>query len=181
MELITGIKGRRSIRKFEDKKVPRELVKEIIDAARFAPSWKNTQTVRYIAIDDRETIEKVASSKCTYGFDFNIKTILAAPMLVIVTVKEGISGFDKDGSFSTKKEDRWQTFDAGIATEAFCLAAYEKGLGTVIQGYFDEDEIKKVVEIPEGQQIAALIPMGYPAVSPEAPARKEVSDLVTFI
>ena len=54
MELVKGIKERRSIRKFKEQKVPRELITEIVDTARYAPSWKNTQTARYIIIDDAE-------------------------------------------------------------------------------------------------------------------------------
>ena len=182
MELITGIKGRRSVRKFQDKQIPREVIEEIVEVARFAPSWKNTQVVRYIIIDDKDKIAQIANSKCTYGFDYNIKTIAGAAAVAILTYVEGRSGFDKDGSFSTPKGDKWQTFDAGIAAQTFCLAAHEKGVGTVIQGYFDEDELKKVVAIPEGQSVGAITPMGYPLDGEiQAPPRKEVSDLLTFI
>ena len=101
--------------------------------------------------------------------------------MLLLTFVEGRSGYDRDGSYSTKKEDQWQMFDAGIAAQTFCLAAHEKGLGTVIMGYFDEEEIKKVVEIPEGQTLAALIPIGYPDIDPDAPPRKDASKLLTFI
>ena len=105
-------------------------------------------------------------------------TIITA--ILILTYVTGRSGYDRDGSFSTKKEDRWQMFDAGIAAQTFCLVAHEKGLGTVIQGYFDEEAIRKVVEIPEDQEVAALIPLGYPDIDPEAPPRKDASKLLTF-
>ena len=52
MDLITGIKERRSIRKFQDRKVPRQLIEEIVNVAAYAPSWKNTQIARYIVVDD---------------------------------------------------------------------------------------------------------------------------------
>ena len=101
---------------------------------------------------------------------------------MLLTVVEGRSGFEKDGSFSTPKEDRWQTFDAGIAAQTFCLAAYEKGIGSVILGYFDDAEIKKVIPIPEGQQVGAIIPIGFlPEGEVAAPPRKDVSALLTFI
>ena len=54
MEAIECIKTRRSIRKYEDKPVDRSLIEEIIEIARFAPSWKNSQSVRYIAIYDND-------------------------------------------------------------------------------------------------------------------------------
>ena len=121
MDLITGIKERRSVRRFANKPVPRELITEIVEIARYAPSWKNTQTARYIVVDDPEKITALANDKCTYGFEFNIKTIAKAPAVVLLTVVEGRSGYERDGSFSTPKQDRWQTFDAGIAAQTFCL------------------------------------------------------------
>ena len=71
-------------------------------------------------------------------------------------------------------------FDAGIAAQTFCLAAHEKGLGTVILGVFDEEKIAEVITIPEGQQIAALVAVGYPAEQPEAPKRKTVNELLSY-
>ena len=75
MDLITGIKERRSVRRFANKPVPRELITEIVEIARYAPSWKNTQTARYIVVDDPEKITALANDKCTYGFEFNIKAM----------------------------------------------------------------------------------------------------------
>ena len=170
MDLITGIKERRSIRKFEDKKVPRELLEEIVNISAYAPSWKNTQVARYVIVDD----------EAAYGFKGNIAALEGAAAILILTYVTGRSGYERDGSFSTKKEDRWQMFDAGIAAQTFCLVAHEKGLGTVIQGYFNEEEIRKVVELPENEEVAALIPLGYPAIDPEAPPRKDASKLLTF-
>lgn len=71
-------------------------------------------------------------------------------------------------------------FDAGVASEAFCLAAYEQGLGTVIMGIFDQQEAADLLEIPENQDLIALIPIGYPAEAPVAPKRKPVSDLLSY-
>ena len=180
MDLVKGIKERRSIRKFQDKPIDRKLIEEIVETARFAPSWKNTQIVRYLVVDDKEKIAAIANSKCTYGFDYNIKAIAGAPAVVILTFVEGRSGFDKDGSFSTPKGEGWQMFDAGVASEAFCLAAYEQGLGTVIMGIFDQQEAADLLEIPENQDLIALIPIGYPADALVAPKRKPVTDLLSY-
>ena len=140
MDLVTGIKERRSIRKFQERQVPHQLLTEVVEVARFAPSWKNTQIARYIVVEDREKIAKLATAECTLGFTYNIRTMAAAPALVLLTYVTGRSGYEKDGSFTTPKEDRWEMFDAGIAAQTFCLAAYEKGLGTVIMGIFDENK-----------------------------------------
>lgn len=71
-------------------------------------------------------------------------------------------------------------FDAGVASEAFCLAAYEQGLGTVIMGIFDEAKAASLLEVPEERELVALIPIGYPAESPAAPKRKSVEELLSF-
>ena len=70
-------------------------------------------------------------------------------------------------------------FDAGIATQTFCLAAHELGLGTVILGIFDET-VSEVLEIPEDRELVNIICIGHPAESPEAPKRKTVDDLLLF-
>ena len=181
MDAIKCIKERRSIRRFKNEKVDRETIREIVEAASYAPSWKNTQITRYIVVENREIIDKIAD-ECVLGFEYNTKTLKKAPALVIVNAVIGKSGFEKDGSFSTPKEDRWENFDAGIATQTFCLAAHEKGVGTVIMGIFDEYKVAELVDIPEEQKIVAFIAMGYPdGDAPEAPRRKEADDLVSFV
>ena len=92
----------------------------------------------------------------------------------------GRSGYERDGSFTTSKEDRWEVFDAGIATQTFCLAAHEKGIGSVIMGIFDENKVGELIDIEEGRKVAALVAVGYPAETPEAPKRKPVEELVRF-
>ena len=171
------ITGRRSIRQFTDQPVPHEVLEEIVATASFAPSWKNTQVTRYIAVEG-EMKEKLAA--CTKIWAGNGNIMNNAPMVVVVTAVTGRSGFERDGSFSTGKGDGWQMFDAGAASEAFCLAAYEQGLGTVIMGLYDEADIVSLLEIPKEQELIALIAIGYPAVSPDAPKRKGVSDLLSY-
>ena len=68
METIKCIKERRSIRKFKDEKVDKEIIREIIEAASYAPSWKNSQISRYIVIEDRNIIDKIAD-ECVLGFE----------------------------------------------------------------------------------------------------------------
>ena len=158
------ITGRRSIRRFTDRPVSHELLSRIVETASFAPSWKNTQITRYIAVEGEA---KAALAKCTSLFPGNGAIMESAPVVIAVTIITGRSGYERDGSFSTPKGDRWQMYDAGIASEAFCLAAHEEGLGTVILGLFDEEEAAKLLNLPEGRQLAALIPVGYPAEAPE--------------
>jgi len=172
------IKGRRSIRQFSDKPVPRDVLEQIVETASYAPSWKHTQITRYIAVEG--TLKDKIAAECTTAYAKNGEIINNAPMVIAVTYIKNRSGFERDGSFSTPKEGGWQMFDAGIATEAFCLAAYEQGLGTVILGIFDETKAASYLEIPEDRELVALIPIGYPAEEPVAPKRKPVEELLSY-
>lgn len=178
MELVEGIKNRRSIRKFTDEEVTKEQIEEIIDTARFAPSWKNSQSVRYMLIMDKDIKAKIASDG-VMGFEWNTKVIGGAPALVLLLTVDKRAGYERDGSESTSKGEHWQSFDAGIAAEAFSLAAYAKGLGSVILGIYDEAKVSEIAGVPEGQKVSALIPVGYPAEEPQPPKRKDVADLLT--
>lgn len=172
------IKGRRSIRKFADTPVSRDLIADIVETASYAPSWKHTQITRYIAVEG--ALKDKIADECTSAYAKNGEIIKNAPMLIAVTFIKNRSGFERDGSYSTPKEGGWQMFDAGVASEAFCLAAYEQGLGTVIMGIFDEAKAASLLEVPEERELVALIPIGYPAESPAAPKRKSVEELLSF-
>lgn len=169
--------GRRSIRKFTDQPVSHELLSQIVETASYAPSWKHTQIVRYIAVEGEQK-DKLAA--CTSTYPNNGAIMANAPMVIAVTIIKGRSGFERDGSYTTERGDSWQMFDAGVASEAFCLAAYEQGLGTVIMGIFDQQEASKLLQIPDDRDLIALIPIGYPDESPIAPRRKSVEDLLSY-
>lgn len=178
MNTIECIKSRRSIRKYKPDKVDHSLIESIIHAASFSPSWKNSQVVRYFAIEDPAILNKITTD---FTFEHNSNIIRQAPVLIAVTVVKGRCGFERDGSYTTKKGDRWQMFDAGVAAQTFCLAAHEHGLGTVIMGIFDEDGITNLLQLPDNQELAVLIALGHPDIDPEVPKRKQTADLLTYI
>ncbi|MGI6737712.1 MAG: nitroreductase family protein [Anaerovoracaceae bacterium] len=180
MDVKECIKGRRSVRKFKPQPVPHETIDEIVELASYSPSWKNSQVPRYMVIDDKALIDRIGS-ECVQGFTYNTNTLRQAHTIVLLNAVTKRSGYEKDGSYTTSKENGWGMFDAGIAAQTFCLAAYEKGLGTVIMGIFDEDKINEVVEIPDGQRFVAVIAIGYPDEQPKMPRRKPVSELVTYL
>ena len=179
MEAIECIKTRRCVRKYTDQPVARETIAEIVETAAYAPSWKNTQTSRYLAIMNPETRREIAEN-CVLDFAGNKRIIEGAPVLVLLLTVDGRSGYERDGSFTTSKGTHWQSFDAGIASETFCLAAHDKGLGTVVMGIYDEAKVKAAAGVPEGQSVSAMIALGYPAEEPGAPKRKTVEELLTY-
>lgn len=179
MEALDCIKTRRSVRKFTDAPVTKEEIEQIVAAAAYAPSWKNTQIARYIVVTDAEKKRNLAET-CMLDFAYNQKTALHAPALVVVTMLIARSGYERDGSFSTSQGTHWQSFDAGIASQTFCLAAHAQGLGTVIMGIFDENKVAEVLDVPVGQQVAAILAIGHPAEEPVCPKRKDVDTLVSY-
>ena len=177
METVKAIKERRSVRKFDaSREVSKELIDSVIDIARFAPSWKNTQVTRYTVLTG-DAKDKLAA--CTNIWAKNGDIMRGAPMVVALSIVDKRSGYERDGFPSTPLGDGWQMFDAGIAAQTFCLAAHDAGLSTVIMGLYD-DNAAEVIGIPEGQILTALIAIGFAAEDPTAPNRKEVSDLVTY-
>ncbi|MCR4689740.1 MAG: nitroreductase family protein [Lachnospiraceae bacterium] len=172
------IMGRRSIRSFKSDPVDHALLEEIVEEASYAPSWKHTQITRYIAVEG-DLKQKIAQEGFS-TFPPNGKIIEQAPMLIAVTVIKNRSGFERDGSYSTDRGDGWQMYDAGVASQTFCLSAYSHGLGTVIMGIFDRPVISDLLQIPEDRELVCLIPIGYATEDVAAPKRKEVSSLLSY-
>lgn len=177
MDLVRCVRERRSVRKYSDKELMDSTIAEIVENARFAPTWKNSQTTRYNIVSD-----ELKSKLLAEGFQelpYNIKIIERCKKLVIVSLVKGVSGYNSDGSFTTSLKDNWEAFDSGIATQTFCLCAHELGVGTVILGLFDPELIHKLAGIPDSERVIALIAMGYPETyNKPAPPRKEVGELL---
>lgn len=177
MNTIECIMTRRSIRNFTEQPVSREILEKIVAAAAYAPSWKNTQVTRYIAVENPELKSQIANECCN---QHNADIINSAPILIATTMVRNRSGYERDGSYTTTKEDRWQMYDCGIAGQTFCLAAHEYGVSTVIMGIFDYEKTSKLLNVPAEQEIASLIAVGYAAGEVTAPKKKTVEDLLSY-
>lgn len=180
METKICLTTRRSVRRFTDKPVSRELLKEVVSLAQFAPSWKNSQTVRYVIVDDPVLKNNIAEN-AVLGFQKNTDNLKSAPAAVIVTTVHGVSGYNEDGTPSTPLGSHWESFDAGLSVQTFCLAAHACGLGTVIMGLFDPEKLKELAGLPAGQEPSCLLAIGYPAEGPHGKAvRKPLEEVLTF-
>lgn len=177
MEFNTVIKNRRSIRKFDKTKmVSKEQVEQVIQAAVYAPTWKNSQTARYYCAMDEESINKVAN--CLQGTN---KEKSEGAALIVTTFVHNRSGFDKDGNPDNECGNGWGYYDLGLASENLVLKAHELGLGTLIMGIRDGEALRNVLSVPEEETVVAVIAIGYPDIDPEMPKRKTTEDVITWI
>jgi len=174
MDILKAIHERRSIRKYRKDPVSDEIITEILEAARWAPSWANTQVCRYLVVKDPSI--KIKLSEALSSTNPAKNAVVEAPVVICLFAKKGSSGFHK-GVPATNKGD-WFMFDAGIAMEHIVLAAWSFGLGTVHVGLFDADKAQAALNIPEEFSIVEMTPLGYFDETPKVIPRKPLNDLV---
>jgi len=176
-DVLESIKDRRSVRKYKTSDITDEDLNEILEAVRWSPSWANTQCWEIVVVRDpsiKKELKGCFKSKGNPARD----AVEQAPVVIALCSKLKTSGYYK-GEVATKFGD-WFMFDTGIAAQNLCLAAYAKGLGSVIIGLFDHDMAARVLNVKEGYELVTMIPIGYPEKRPSAPKRKEIKDFVHY-
>ncbi len=176
MELQQAIEQRRSIRKYQQKEVKREDLQAMIKAANLAPSWKNSQVVRYYVIQNPIMLEKVKKTLP----EFNYNNVKDAPVLIVSCIVKNRSGFDKDSTPSNEVGNGWGCYDCGLHDMNMILKATDLGLSTLIMGLRDEKQLREILSIDENQMILSVIAVGYADIEPQMPVRKAVEDMTTF-
>lgn len=173
-DVMDVIRNRRSIRNYQDTKVPAEVLDRVLEAVRWTPSWANTQCWEIIVVTNQEA--KAGLQQTMSKGNPATRAMVEAPIVIAMCGKLQSSGL-YNGQVTTKFGD-WFMFDLGLATQTLCLAAQNEGLGTVIAGLFDHEGAKKVLEVPEGYELVSLIPLGYPAKAAGVPKRRETAEFV---
>lgn len=176
VDVMDGIKGRRSIRRYKPDPVPEEILRALLEAVRWSPSWANTQCWQVIVVRD----PKIKSELATTLNKTNParSSITVAPIVLVLCGRKGISGFYKSQATTVKGD--WLMFDTGIAMQNLCLAAHSLGLGTVVIGLFDHKKTEEILGAPQSVEVVAMTPLGYPAAEGLAPKRKELSEFVFY-
>ncbi len=159
MDAIEALKTRRSIRSYESKPVPKEVIEEIVDTARLAPSANNIQPWEFIVVTDPDMRRKIADLT-DYG-----KFIADAGACIVVFCKN-VKHYLEDGS---------------AATQNILLAAHALGLGTCwVAGYGKtyEKPIAELLGVPDGYKLVSLVALGYPTAKPEPHGKRDLSDVL---
>ena len=178
MELKDALRLRRSIRKYKDIEIDDATIIRAIDNARFYPSWKNSQTVRFHLVKDKSLKHEIAES--CLGFGHNTNIIESAPAIIAVLTIKGRSGFERDGRATTTLGSHFESFDAGLATSNLMYALLNENIGSCVLGIYDEERVRALLEVSDEYKVSCLVSIGYPDEEPLAPKRKEVSEILTI-
>ena len=158
--LMKIIKERRSIRRFKPDKIPKENIKMLIEAARWAPSGGNSQPWEFLIITDKEMIHTLKTVMT--GVMANIQE---GPLLICLCTNKN-------------RKTTWTGYDIGCALQNILLSAHSMGLGACAIGGFDENFIGKLLDLPDNLEPCLFIIVGFPDKDAKAPPRRGVDELI---
>ena len=166
MDIMEAIRGRRSVRSFQDRPVDDETLRHVLDAGRLAPSARNMQDWRFIVVRDSATRRRLATAARDQSFVGEAPVVIAACGTSDLVMTCGQPAY---------------AIDVAIAVDHMTLAAQSFGLGTCWIGAFYEDQVKKILQVPDQVRVVALLPLGYPAGPvPRATPRKSLDEIVAY-
>jgi nitroreductase len=168
--ILDIIKSRRSVRKFQKKEIPQEIVDKLIEALIWAPSAGNLQSRKFYFIFNQGIKEKLVEA--AGGQDF----ISQAPLVIIGCTDDKIIY-----RYGERGKNLYSICDVAASIQNLMLSAQEFGLGTVWVGAFNEKEVSKILNLPENLRPIAIIPVGYPAEKPMAPPRVSKEEAIKII
>ena len=175
-EIMETILSRRSVRRYQEKDIPDDILNKLLEAARWAPSWANAQPLEVVVVKDKSIKERI--QKTVSPRNPSTLAIVNAPVLLVICGQLKKSGYYNE-QYPTKFGD-WFMYDLGLATQNLCLAAHDSGLGTVIVGLFDHDRVGEVIKLPADHEVLVLVPLGYPDQEPKPPRRRGRNEFVHY-
>jgi nitroreductase len=170
MDIKDAITLRKSIRKYKDTPIPNEIINELLDAARMAPSAKNVQSHRYFIVNNKEVKDKLIKHEV-----FKRPFVYSAPLIIICCAdpSQYPDSVDVDES-----PINYAYIDLSIAASFLVLRATELGLGTVFVAWIYREKIKEALNIPKNYIIPFVIPVGYPDENPIVRPRKNLNEII---
>jgi len=166
MEVKEAIKARRSVRAYQDREVPEEKIKKVLEAAQLAPSANNRQPWKFVVVRDPQRREQLARAAANQNFVGEAPVIIVAVALQPEYIMRcGVPSYP---------------VDLAIAVDHMTLSAVDEGLGTCWIGAFYQDEVKRILNIPEKYKVVALLPLGFPADKPESKFRKPLEEIICY-
>jgi len=183
MELDACIKGRRSVRTYENKAVPKDMIEAVLEAGTWAPTGMNRQAWKFVVIENKEIIKYVSEETK------NIVQEMMPNMAKQFETKEDIVCYSAPVLIfiCAESDDRWgevNTLDSVLAAQNMFLKAYELGLGTCYMGFISylntRPEVLRKAGVPEGFELMVPMILGYPKSKPGA-AKRNKPDILKWI
>lgn len=164
MELFDAIAARRSIRQYQDRSVEQDILMQVLEAGRLAPSARNTQDWRFIIIQDQEIRSQLVEAAAGQAF------VGQAPVVIV--------GCSTAPDYQMRCGQPAGTIDVAIAFDHMTLAATALGLGTCWIGAFYADCVRRLLNIPEEVMIVEMMTLGYPDEEPAPRPRMALEEMV---
>jgi len=183
MDVLEAIKTRRSIRKYKPDPIDDEKLETVLEAARWAPSWSNTQCWRFVVVKNSDIRNRLADVMIGLTSDTPNPAedaVRKAPIVIVACAKLGRSGYSRQTQKPETDKGDWFMFDVALAMQNLSLAAHALGLGTVHIGAFHAEEATKILNIPKGYCVVAMTPLGYPDEEGHPVKRKELAEIVFY-
>ncbi|MBN1780667.1 nitroreductase family protein [bacterium] len=166
MNIEDAVRKRQSVRKYSEKDVEEDKLNLVLEAARLSPSAKNRQARKFVLVRDVQMRRKLAVAAKNQMF------VADAPVVIACC--------GTDPGYVMTCGQSADAIDVAIAVDHMTLTAVSLGLGTCWIGAFYQDEVKKLLNIPENVQVVELLTLGYPAESEFKTHRKSLNDIVYF-
>jgi nitroreductase len=184
------VKNRRSVRKFKSDPVPEAQIRQIIDAARMAPTSGNQQPWKFLVIRDRKVIDQMMEG-CIRGimsrYEADPKNPETKEQYAEKVRKSLSSGYFSAPVFiviltdNNSKYPDYNQWDGPLAAGYLMLAARALGYGTVfITDAIPESVTKETLQIPDSYTRVCITPLGVPAEWPATPPKKNLEEMIAF-
>ncbi len=170
MEILEAIKQRRSIRQFQRRALPPQVLDTLIEAVRWAPSAGNLQSRRFYFVFNEALKAKLARAALDQPF------IAQAPVAVVGCADHRIAR-----QYGERGVTLYCLMDVAASLQNLLLAAVAQGLGSCWVGAFDEDEVRQLLQLPPHLRPVAIVPIGFAAEHPQPPPRMPSEGVVAFI
>lgn len=160
MDVLEAVKGRRSIRRFKATPIPTHLLRPLEDSLIEAPSAGNLQSRRFFFVFREETRKRLAMAGHHQEF------VAEAPLAVVCC-----ADLKTASQYGERGRSLYCLQDVAASIQNLMLLAHSLGLGSVWVGAFDEAEVSKALNLPDGLRPVAIVPIGYPDERPPRPGK----------
>jgi nitroreductase len=169
MDILRAVKERRSIRDFQKREIPRDIVDKLVDALIWAPSAGNLQARKFYFIKDEELKKKIAVAALKQHF------LAEAPLVIVGCTDSRISY-----RYGERGVSLYSIQDVSCSLMGMMLVAHDNGLGSVWVGAFHEDAVFEILKLPRHLRPVAIVAVGYPSKVPSPPPRVSKEEAVEF-